>query len=294
MADAVETQEKEKERIDWHAAFFDAIRAEFAGYRDVLDFLSEYQLVAGSLRIDVLIIKKKEDVAIEKNIGRIFRKVNFVEYKGPDESLSVERFYRVCGYICIYRSLAKEAGIPEVAEIPDMSVSFVVRVHPYETMKHLRDTFGFTFEEMHPGIYVTKDGIIPMQVIDSKRLSEDENLWLQSLTNDLKTGRLGEVIDRQQEDVSTVGEMSAFLHALLEGNPQATKKGVDMLDASVVEAIERVGLGDKWRAQGAEAGIEKNRLETAHAMFLEGISLEKIERVTKIPMERLKQELQVQ
>jgi hypothetical protein len=45
-------------------------------YRNILEFKAEYQLSAEPLRIDVLIIKKLKDVAIEKNIGVIFRTDN--------------------------------------------------------------------------------------------------------------------------------------------------------------------------------------------------------------------------
>ena len=40
-------------------------------------------------------IKKNVDEPIEKNIGRIFRKHNIVEYKSPTDYLSVDDFYKV-------------------------------------------------------------------------------------------------------------------------------------------------------------------------------------------------------
>ena len=48
------------------------------------------------------------------------------------------------------------------------------------------------------------------------------------------------------------------------------------------------------REEGIEIGIDKGKLETARAMFLEGDSLEKISRVTGIPLETLKEKLRVQ
>jgi len=62
------------------------------------------------------------------------------------------------------------------------------------------------------------------------------------------------------------------------------------------EGIE-IGI-DKGRAEGIEIGIDKGReeerLEMALAMFAEGDSLEKIARVTKKPLELLKEKLRVQ
>ena len=77
-------------RTAWHPAFLQAIQLELEDYLDVLTFESEYQLTTEPLKIDVLIIKKKKDVVIEKNIAQIFRQFNVVEYKSPKSEGSRE------------------------------------------------------------------------------------------------------------------------------------------------------------------------------------------------------------
>ncbi|MDR0655207.1 MAG: hypothetical protein LBG22_02735, partial [Treponema sp.] len=67
------------EKLKWHPAFLQALQRELAEYRDVLEFKYEYQLTAEPLRVDLLIIKKPKDLAIDKNIARIFRSDNIVE-----------------------------------------------------------------------------------------------------------------------------------------------------------------------------------------------------------------------
>ena len=46
------------------------------------------------MQIDELIIKVKDNETIQKNIGRIFRKYNIIEYKSPDDYLTVNDFYK--------------------------------------------------------------------------------------------------------------------------------------------------------------------------------------------------------
>jgi hypothetical protein len=70
-------------KLQWHPAFLQAMEAELYDYRKLLKFRHEYQLNAAPLQIDLLIIKKTKDVAIGKNIARIFRSDNVVEYKSP-------------------------------------------------------------------------------------------------------------------------------------------------------------------------------------------------------------------
>ncbi len=61
-----------KEKIQWHSAFQQAIKAELVDYRGQLEFTAEYQLTTEPLKMDTLIIKKPPGLKIEKNIGRIF------------------------------------------------------------------------------------------------------------------------------------------------------------------------------------------------------------------------------
>jgi hypothetical protein len=62
-----------------------------------LQFISEYQLTAEPLRIDIVIIKKIKDIPLTKNIAAIFRTHNLVEYKSPTDYLSVVDFYKAMG-----------------------------------------------------------------------------------------------------------------------------------------------------------------------------------------------------
>ena len=69
------------EKIQWHPAFYDAVKAELDEYRAYLSFLPEKQLTTEPLRMDLLVIKKLSDIKIEKNFGQIFQRDNIMEYK---------------------------------------------------------------------------------------------------------------------------------------------------------------------------------------------------------------------
>ncbi|MCL2214584.1 MAG: hypothetical protein FWC06_05170, partial [Treponema sp.] len=88
-------KEKPSGKLNWHPAFLQAIQHELYDYLDSLEFKYEYQLTTEPLRIDLLIIKKPKDLAIEKNIGKIFRSDNILEYKSPDDYLSIKDFLKV-------------------------------------------------------------------------------------------------------------------------------------------------------------------------------------------------------
>ena len=74
------------DRTPWHPAAVQAFGNELEDYRKNLAIEAEHQLTTEPLRIDVLIIKKKRDVVIKKNIAQIFRLCNIIEFKSPDDT----------------------------------------------------------------------------------------------------------------------------------------------------------------------------------------------------------------
>jgi hypothetical protein len=83
---------------------------------------------------------------LEKNIAAIFRKDNILEYKSPEDYLSVEDFYKVYGYACLYAALNK---VP----VTDLTLTFVESRHPRKLLGHLREVLGYRVEEPWSGIY---------------------------------------------------------------------------------------------------------------------------------------------
>jgi hypothetical protein len=126
---------------------------ELYDYRDALEFHSEYQLTSEPLRIDCVVIRKAKDVEIKKNIAAIFREWNLFEYKNPGDYVSVDDFYKVYGYACLYASFRK---VP----VTGVSVSFVESRYPKKLLKHLRDDRGYTIAETGQGIYTVKGDIM--------------------------------------------------------------------------------------------------------------------------------------
>ena len=65
------------------SCIFAEIQIELQEDAEHLIFENEHQLGTKPKEIDVLIIKKDKGRVIRKNIGRIFRQRNIVEYKSP-------------------------------------------------------------------------------------------------------------------------------------------------------------------------------------------------------------------
>jgi hypothetical protein len=242
---------------------------ELGQYRDLLEFKFEQPLTAEPLRIDVLIIKKPKHVILEKNIAAIFRSVNIIEYKSPGDYVSVEDFYKVYGYACIYVSLdnhravsGQEAELREKTSVTDLTLSFVESRHPRELLAHLREVRGYGVEERSPGIYTIRGDIIPIQIIESRRLLEEENIWLRDLYNRLDLRE----INRISVEIGRLGkaaQIGAYLDAISRANSERIMEALQMGDSTLTleRIFEKTGLAAKWEARAKAEGIVEGKAE---------------------------------
>jgi len=192
-----------------------------------LKFEAEVPLTAEPLRID-LIIRKPDAVDISKNIARIFRKENIVEYKSPHDYFSVRDFLKAEVYARMYAIANQE--IP----LEDVTLSFVESRRPRTLLRYLRKKRRYTIQEVETGIYRIMGDCIPMQIIETKKLSEGENLWLKSYTSELKA--------RTLEDILTLWKL--FSETLVPRATRSERKGTPL---TLVPRAKRRGYGGRFR-----------------------------------------------
>jgi hypothetical protein len=198
-------------RTSWHPAFAQAIENEFEDSKDVLTFETEHQLTTEPLRIDVLIVKKIKDIVIKKNIGQIFRQFNIIEYKSPDDHVTVESYHKTQCYSRLYASLNK-------VDINEMSVTVVATHNPRKLLTFLRKQY--TVKNVQQGIYFVKGDTSPTQILVADELPEEDNFWLTNLRKDLT--------EEQAERVITASEgragLDAYIYAIVSANIKIMEK----------------------------------------------------------------------
>ena len=217
-----------KVRLQWHPAFYAGLQIEFAEEADKLIFEREHNLSTKPMQIDVLIIKKRADEAIHKNIGRIFRQYNIIEYKSPTDYLSIDDYYKVYGYTCFYKSSSKHMNDIKVT---DLTITFVCKNYPKEFTNHLVEIQGFHIEKISEGIYYINRDIIPMQLIVTSELSEEENLWLKNLTDDLRNASSIEKLSHEYGKHDNEELYKSVMNIIIRANKEKFKEVDDMLEA---------------------------------------------------------------
>ena len=249
------TEEKEEKKLlQWHAAFFADIQIELAEEAQYLEFENEHMLGTKPMQLDVLIIKKDSKRRLKKNIGRIFRRHNIVEYKSPTDSLSVDDFFKVYGYACFYKADTRRVNEIKAEEL---TITFVCLRYPRELCHYLEQTMHRSITEVGAGIYYISDPMFPIQLLVQKRLSEEENFWLKNLTNDLKEKQKAEQLLVEYKKHESDMLYRSVMNIIVRANRERLEVN-DMCEAldELLEFHYKRKLQAEWEEGKAEGRLE--------------------------------------
>lgn len=276
----MEGHKKEKRVLQWHPAFYAGLIIEFGEEENKLHFENEHQLGTKPKEIDVLIVKKNSDDLIEKNIGRIFRKHNLVEYKSPEDYLSIDDFYKVHGYACFYKSDTKRENSIKAEEI---TISFVCKKWPRKLIKHLQEEREYEIHKYEKGIYYIKGDIFAIQLIITSRLSKENNFWLRNLTNDIKEPEAVREIAEEFQGHKDNKLYHSVMNIIIHANEDTFREEKNMCQAIIELFQEEYDAGIKQAAaDGIQRGLQQgliglvrdNLLSLDEAVKRAGISKE--------------------
>lgn len=180
--------------VNWHEAAACAIEIEPRDYASLLQFLTEYILGKNSYRIDLLVIRKLSGQEIPKKIARIFRTYNLFEVKGIHSSVSTATYYKTIGYAGLFiDQISAQTPITGL----DVSITFLAFHYPRKLIRHLKDERKITVAKKWKGIYYISKETFKIQIIVTRELPPDENLYLRCLTDHLQDSAL---INRLADD----------------------------------------------------------------------------------------------
>jgi hypothetical protein len=198
--------------------------------------------------------------------------------KSPDDYVSVGDFYKVYGYACLYAALNN-------APITDLTITFIESRYPKDLIKHLMEVRGYQVDEKYDGIYIVSGDIMPIQIINSKKLSADDNIWLRDLNNELDIPSIKKItaeIERQ----GIAPKLRAYIYAILQANQLKRQEALEMSDETLtfIKFFEEAGLTDKWEARGEARGKQLGEIQVLELMK-QGYTAEQIEAKLSIKAE---------
>lgn len=232
-----------KHHINWHEAAACAVQIELRDYADILEFQSEYILGRNSYRIDLLVIKKLTGQTIPKNIARIFSDYNLFEIKGAGSSANINSYYKTIGYAGLF---IDQASRTKQYTSLNISITFLSFHYPRKLIKHLQKERNLTVAKSSPGIYYISIETFKIQIIVTKELPPEENLYLCCLTNNLRDISLINKLADDYEKHQNQDIYIKYLHQLTAANIKAKGESLmvcegllNLFGTSSEEIIER-------------------------------------------------------
>lgn len=238
-----------KPRVNWHEAASCAFQIELKDYSEFLEYITEYILGKNNYRIDLLIIKKLTDQIIPKNIARIFSTFNLLEIKGIGSSVSINSYYKTIGYAGLLINQMGKSGLDSNRKqysSLNVSLTFLSCHYPRKLMKHLRKERNLTVAKVYPGVYYINKETFTIQIIVTRELSPEDNLYLHCLTNKLQDTALANRLANDYKQHQEQDIYIKYMHQITTANNN--KKGesamvcegiLNLCGTSSKEIIER-------------------------------------------------------
>lgn len=261
-----------KDLLQWHPAFYAGLQVELKDDASNLIFENEHQLGTKPKAMDILVIKRRKELPVHKNIGRIFRRYNIIEYKSPVDYLSIDDFYKVYGYACFYKS---DSSLEDQIPIDEITISLMCSHYPRKLFLYLELNCGYQIQKIEDGIYYIIGDRFPIQIVCLNQLSENENLWLKCLTSRLDKVETAEHLLKEYKNHINNRLYQSVMNMIVRTNENKFKEVEDMCEALDKIYLERHGkeleAAIQARVQaGIQAGMETRIQDAMKKGLLEG------------------------
>ena len=225
--------------------------------------------------MDMLLIKQ-ESIPLSDPIGSFFKTHNVIEYKSPDDKLNIDAFCKATGYALIYKGLGKTVNsIP----LEELTVSLFRHSFPRAMFEALQ-TYGFSVQETHPGIYhVSGPMCVPVQVVIASRLPQGEYEEFKILAKNAKKEDVLKVLSKVGGDDRMAEYVSAILRVSVAVNEELYKEIEE--EGIMTEAVRRV-FSKELDEQKKEA-----KEEIVVRMLKKNMSVGDIQDCTEVPSDRI-------
>ena len=275
------------DKIQFHPGFYGAAELEFRLETAEIEFNIEYNLSKEPLRVDLLVVGKQNDIQLENEAGRIFRRYNIIEYKSPDDGLTIDDFFKTIGYACLYKALGKTVNqIPE----EQITVSLFRDTYPQELFRTLKES-GRKIEEKYPGIYYVSGNVqFDVQIVVMNQLSPEKHSAFRVLS---KCAKEEDVRRFLKESLTLVNQgdranADAVFEVSIAANSALYEKiRSDEVMCKAMEDLMKDVIAQREEDARQEGRQEERKNIAVSMMKLGNIAMEEIATVTGLTLESL-------
>jgi len=140
----------------------------------------------------------------------------------------------------------------------------------------------YQYKDIGDGIYHIVGDIVPIQVLESKQLSSDSNLFLHNLRSNLSAEDMLYTLQSYKER-KPVDDKNVYLDRLIRANIVAFKEATKMSEA-VKEIFLKTAEENGW----LDDKLEQEKIKMAQKMLIRGYSVEEVAEIMELSLEVVK------
>ena len=205
-------------KSDWHAGFEALLRIETHKYGDKIHISTEEEIGVMPPRTDYIILVRDEGLEFENEISKLFRKINILEYKNPNDALNKRVIRKVCGYANLYIGVAEhENDRPE-----DQVTISIFRAKKNAKLFSVMEREKTLIRSDVPGIYYVKRMTdLPFQIVITSELQGDKYASYRALTDRVSEQDFQHVIKAAENEETDVlkEHYRTFINLITFKNP---------------------------------------------------------------------------
>ena len=269
-------------KTQWHPAFCAAVRLELKENK-MLQFINEFNLTEKPLEVDMLIINKPSDMAIDNLLGEFFEEHNLLEYKSPtDHNFNQYSIFQALSYVYYYC---------DRYQTRDVTLSLIVSRAQFDLLKWL-DGEKIAYSRRHQGIY-TLHGIsfVKVQIVVTEEIDSSTFQWLSALTDQLTETKAKDIVMKTYELQAM--EEKRLADSVMQVLMRANRSVFDKIkgDKTMSEALMELMRPEvnKYAETYAEDQVKKRAIESAKIMLQYGSDIDYIQLVTHLTDQEITQ-----
>ncbi len=271
---------EENQKIKWHPGFYAGIEYELRKYKNALEYESEHVLSKEPIKLDLLVIKKREGIVINNSFGKMFRNYNVIEYKSPKDELTIDTLYKTIAYGCLYKCLSTSSN---KVQANDITISMFRNGKPRKMFKEL-EKLGAKITKQYDGVYYLT-GIInfPVQVVVMNELGDSGYEALKILRFMANESDIRKFIDNTSDcnDLDDKANIDAILQVSVSANYETYEK--IRRETTMCEALREL-MKDEIQ-KDVEQGVRK---AVILARYDDGMELELIASKSNMSIDEVK------
>ena len=166
-------------------------------------------------------------------------------------------------------------------QMDELTITFICNHFPRRMVQHLKEFRGLDISHVEAGIYYITGDAFPMQLLVTKDLDPKENLWLQSLRNNMSKPEEIEALLKEYETKKSSKLYQAAMEVITRANWDAVKE----VKETMCEALKEL-MAEEFQEQ--EELVTKRVTEEFIRTLSKNITdVDKLAELLNLPVEQI-------